>query len=345
MSWVEQELREQPAALERLLAAESAHATEITRGLLRDDVRYLLIVSRGSSSNVARYMQYLFGTANRLPVSFATPSLYTVYDAPPELGPAAAVGISQSGASPDVVAVLAEARKQNRPTLAITNDPKSPLAQTADWVLPLHAGEEHAVAATKTYLNSIAAVALLSTLAVGNEKRLAELRAVPSVVAQQIEASLAAAPGLDRYRNVESGSVIARGVNYGTAFEIALKIRELSGVPFEAFSSADLLHGPIAAAKSGRPAIVIAPSGRTLTSLRAAVDNVRARGSEVIAISDDRTFLAAADTALPLAREVPEWLTPLLTVIPGQVAAVHLARLRGANIDSPSGLSKITLTR
>jgi glucosamine--fructose-6-phosphate aminotransferase (isomerizing) len=345
MSWVEAELREQPAALERFLAAESAHATEIARGLLRDDVRYLLIVSRGSSSNVARYMQYLFGTVNRLPVSFATPSLYTVYDAPPKLGPAAAIGISQSGASPDVVAVLTEARKQNRPTLAITNDPASPLAKAADWILPLHAGEERAVAATKTYLNSIAAVGLLSTLAVGDKRRLRDLQTIPAVVAEQIERSLAGASALDRYREVESGSVVARGVNYGTAFEIALKIRELSGVPFEAFSSADLLHGPIAAVKSGRPAIVIAPSGRTLTSMREAVDNVRERGSEVIAISDDREFLSAADTAFPLVQKVPEWLSPLLTVIPGQVAAVHLARLRGADVDSPAGLSKITLTR
>jgi glutamine---fructose-6-phosphate transaminase (isomerizing) len=288
MSWVEAELREQPAALERFLAAESAHATEISRGLVREDVRYLLIVSRGSSSNVARYMQYLFGAVNRLPVAFATPSLYSVYDAPPELGPAAAIGISQSGASPDVVAVLAEARRQNRPTLAITNDPKSPLAQTADWTLPLHAGEERAVAATKTYLNSIAAIALLSTVALGDAQRLRDLQAMPGTVADQIERSLAAADALDRYRDVESGSVIARGVNYGTAFEIALKIRELSGAPFEAFSSADLLHGPIAALKSGRPAIVIAPSGKTLASLRAAVDKVRERGSEVIAISDDR---------------------------------------------------------
>src|ERR671935_615516 len=167
MSWVESELREQPAVLERFLSAETAQAEEIAAGLLRDDIRYLLIVSRGSSSNVARYMQYLFGTANRLPVAFATPSLYTVYDAPPELGPAAAIGISQSGASPDVVAVLAEARRQHRPTLAITNDPSSPLAETADWVLPLHAGEERAVAATKTYSNSIAAVALLSSVAAG----------------------------------------------------------------------------------------------------------------------------------------------------------------------------------
>jgi glutamine---fructose-6-phosphate transaminase (isomerizing) len=345
MSWVEAELREQPAALDRFLAAESSHATEIARGLVREDVRYLLIVSRGSSSNVARYMQYLFGAVNRLPVAFATPSLYSVYDAPPELGPAAAIGISQSGASPDVVAVLAEARRQNRPTLAITNDPKSPLAQTADWTLPLHAGEERAVAATKTYLNSIAAIALLSTVAVGDAQRLRDLQAMPGTVADQIEQSLAAADALDRYRDVESGSVIARGVNYGTAFEIALKIRELSGAPFEAFSSADLLHGPIAALKSGRPAIVIAPSGKTLASLRAAVDKVRERGSEVIAISDDRKFLAAADTAFPLVRKVPEWLSPLLTVIPGQVAAVRLARLHGADVDSPVGLTKITLTR
>ncbi len=345
MSWVETELREQPAALERFLAAESAHAAEIAQGLFREDVRYLLIVSRGSSSNVARYMQYLFGTVNRLPVAFATPSLYTVYDAPPELGPSAAIGISQSGASPDVVAVLAEARRQGRPTLAITNDPRSPLAQTADWILPLHAGEERAVAATKTYLNSIAAVALLSTVAVGDPRLLRELRAMPAAVSEQIERSLGATDGFDRYREVESGSVIARGVNYGTAFEIALKIRELSGAPFEAFSSADLLHGPIAAAKSGRPAFVIAPSGRTLTSLRAAVASVRERGSEVIAISDDPAFLSAADTAFPLVPGVPEWLSPLLTVVPGQIAAVRLATLRGADVDSPAGLTKITLTR
>jgi glucosamine--fructose-6-phosphate aminotransferase (isomerizing) len=343
MSWVEAELREQPAALERLLAAESAHAREIARGLVLDDVRYLLIVSRGSSSNVARYLQYLFGTVNRLPVSFATPSLYTVYDAPPVLGAAAAIGISQSGASPDVVAVLSEAKRQGRPTLAITNDPGSPLAQTADYILPLHAGEERAVAATKTYLNSIGAVALLSAAA--DVERLRDLQAMPGQISKQIDRSLAAPELLDRYREVEGGSVIARGVNYGTAFEIALKIRELSGAQFEAFSSADLLHGPIAAVKRGRPAIVIAPRGRTLASMSAAVESVRARGSDVVAISDDPDFLASADTALPLVPDVPEWLSPLLTVVPGQVAAVRLATLRGEDVDSPAGLTKITLTR
>jgi glucosamine--fructose-6-phosphate aminotransferase (isomerizing) len=346
MSWVEAELREQPLALERFLAAESARAGEIARGLLRDDVRYLLIVSRGSSSNVARYAQYLFGTANRLPVAFATPSLYTVYDAPPLLGAAAAIGISQSGASPDVVAVLAEARKQGRPTLAITNEPRSPLAENADWILPLHAGEERAVAATKTYLNSLAAVALLSTAALDDDGgRLPELQGMSALVGDQIELSIDAAQALERYRDVDTGTVIARGVNYGTAFEIALKIRELSGVPFEAFSAADLLHGPIAALKRGRPAIVVAPSGPTLGSLEAAVAKVRERGSDVVAISDDDGFLASADVAFPLVPGVPEWLSPLVTVIPGQTAAVRLATLHGADVDSPTGLTKITLTR
>src|SRR6476619_6792948 len=292
MSWVEEELREQPAALERFLAAESASAVSIVRDLLREDVRYLLIVSRGSASNVARYMQYLFGAANHLPVAFATPSLYTVYEAPPQLGPAAVIGISQSGASPDVVAVLEEAKRQQRPTLAITNDSRSPLAEAADWVLPLHAGEERAVAATKTYLNSIAAVALLSTVALGDQERLQALRAAPAAVEKQIESTLGVAGRFDPYTDVESGTVVTRGVNYGTAFEIALKIRELSGAPFEAFSSADLLHGPIAAVKRGRPAIVIAPAGRTLTSMRVALEKVRERGAEAIAISDDKAFLA-----------------------------------------------------
>ena len=345
MSWVETELREQPAALERFLAAETAHATEIARGLVRDDVSYLLVVSRGSSSNVARYLQYLFGTVNRLTVAFATPSLYTVYNAPPQLGPAAVIGISQSGASPDVVAVLDEAKRQGRPTLAITNDPSSPLAQAAEWTLCLHAGEERAVAATKTYLNSLAAVALLSASFTGERKRVRELREMPALVHDQVEASLADAARLDSYSDVESGSVVARGINYGTAFEIALKVRELSGIPFEPWSPPDLLHGPIAALKRGRPVIFVAPSGRALGSMVETIAKVRERGPEAIVISDDADVLAAADTALPLVDSTPEWLSPLLSVVPGQAAAVRLATLRGIDVDRPLGLTKVTLTR
>jgi glutamine---fructose-6-phosphate transaminase (isomerizing) len=343
VSWVETELREQPAALARFLAAEEASARMLARELA--DIEYVFIASRGSSSNAARYAQYLFGTVNRLPVAFATPSLYTLYDAPPRLAGAFAIAISQSGASPDVVAVLTEARRQGRPTLAITNEPGSALALTADWVLPLHAGEERAVAATKTYSNSVAAVALLSAAFSGDDRRFDELRVVPSLVGEQIERSFADATQLDRYRQVDGGTVVARGVNYGTAFEIALKIRELSGAPFEPFSSADLLHGPIAALQADRPVLVVAPSGPALESLRGFVGKLHELGLAIVGISDDDAVLAASETALPLVRRVPEWLSPLVTVVPGQIAAVRLAMLAGADVDHPAGLTKVTLTR
>ena len=345
MSWVEAELREQPDALERFLEAEQGNAVALARALVQADVRYLLIASRGSSGNAARYAQYLFAAANRLPTAFATPSVYTLYETSPRLDGALAIAISQSGASPDVVAVLAEARRQGRPTLAITNDPASPLAEAAEWTLSLHAGEERAVAATKTYLNSVAAVALLSAALDRSEERLRELHEIPRAVRAQIERSLADVERLDPYRDVESGSVVARGVNYGTGFEIALKIRELTGIAFEPWSPPDLLHGPIAALKPGRPVVVVAPSGPTLASMREFVDKVYERGPEVIMISDDADLLEAAKTALPLVETVPEWLSPLLTVVPGQLAALRLATLRGIDVDRPLGLTKVTLTR
>jgi glucosamine--fructose-6-phosphate aminotransferase (isomerizing) len=343
MSWVETELREQPEALSRFLAREEQTARSLARQL--DDIQYVFIASRGSSSNAARYAQYLFGTVNRLPVAFATPSLYTLYGAPPRLAGAFAIAISQSGASPDVVAVLAEARRQGRPTLAITNDPGSDLARTADWVLPLHAGRERAVAATKTYANSVAAVALLSAALTGDERRFASLSEAPAVVAEQIERSFADAAELDRYRHVDGGTVVARGVNYGTSFEIALKIRELSGAPFEPFSSADLMHGPIAALHADRPVIVVAPSGPALESLRGFLGKLHELGLTIVGISDDEAVLAASETPLPLVGRVPEWLSPLVTVVPGQIAALRLARLAGADVDRPAGLTKVTLTR
>jgi glutamine---fructose-6-phosphate transaminase (isomerizing) len=342
VSLVETELREQPAALARFLAAEEATARALVHEL--EDVEYAFIASRGSSSNAARYAQYLFGTVNRLPVAFATPSLHTLYDAPPRLAGAFAIAISQSGASPDVVAVLAEARRQGRPTLAITNDRSSDLARTADWVLPLHAGPERAVAATKTYTNSLAAVALLSSALARDDRRIDQLRALPAVVDAQIERSIDETVQLDRYRRVDGGTVVARGVNYCTAFEIALKIRELSGAPFEPFSSADLMHGPIAALHADRPVVVVAPSGPALESLRALITKLHDLGLAIIGISDDDAMLAAAETPLPLV-PVAEWLSPLTAVVPGQLAAIRLARLAGADVDHPARLSKITLTR
>ena len=344
MSWLEAELREQPAALERLLDRQGDRAREIAGIFGRDDVKYVLIASRGSSGNAARYAQYLLGRAHRVPVMFATPSLYTIYEQPPRLEGAVVVGISQSGASPDVASVLAEARRQGRPTVALTNAPDSPLAREADAVLLLEAGEERAVAATKTYLNSLGAIAMLFAAADGPVAE-AELARMPGVLEEQIELSIATAPPLDEYGDAVGATVVARGVNYGTAFEIALKIRELSGLVVEAYSPADLMHGPIAAIREGWPVIVVAPTGPARPSVEGLVLPLLERGARIIAVSDVAAVLRRAQTRLPLVARVPEWLSALTAVIPGQLTALRLAQLRGLDIDSPAGLKKVTLTR
>jgi glutamine---fructose-6-phosphate transaminase (isomerizing) len=341
---LEAEIHEQPDALRRLLERGRDRAGEIAALMRREDVRYIVISSRGSSSNAARYAQYLLGRAHRVPVMHATPSLFTIYGQPPRLDGAIVIGISQSGASPDVRAVLAEGRRQGRPTIALTNTAGSPLEEEADAVLPLRAGEERAVAATKTYLNSLGAVALLFA-AVDGDRAIAELEAMPRLLAEQIALSEHTIPRLDAFAGTVGATVVARGVNYGTAFEIALKIRELSGLVVDAYSPADLLHGPIAAIRPDWPVMLVAPSGPARHSVEELVAPLRERSARLIVISDDDGALAAAHTELRLVPDVPEWLSPLTAVIPGQLAALRLAQLRGRSADSPPGLSKVTLTR
>jgi len=344
VSWLETELREQPAALARLLERQGRRA-DLAAPFKRDDVQYVLIASRGSSSNAARYAQYLLGRANRVPVMFATPSLYTIYGQPPRLDGAVVVGISQSGASPDVSAVLAEARRQGRPTIALTNDDSSPLAGEADVVVALEAGEERAVAATKTYLNSLGAIALLFT-AIGDDRvAREELERMPASLERQIALSFETPPALEEYADAVGATVVARGVNYGTGFEIALKVRELSGLVVEAYSPADLMHGPIAAIRPGWPVVVVAPTGPAHDSVVEILPAIAERDARLLAVSDVQSLLDRAHTPLRLVSGVPEWLSPLVAVVPGQVTAMRIAQLRGLDIDNPAGLRKVTLTR
>ena len=344
-SHLETELREQPAALRRLLEQQRGYAEQIGDLFRSSDVRYILIASRGSSSNAARYAQYLLGRAHRVPVAFATPSLFTLYEQPPRLDGALVIGISQSGESPDVVEVVSEARRQGCPTVALTNSPSSPLGQAADAVLKLEAGDEQAVAATKTYVNSLGAVALIFATTTGDAKALAELERLPEQLAAQLDRSWADLALLDRFGGIDGGTVVSRGINYCTSSEIALKIRELSGLIFESYSAADLMHGPVAAIAPGWPVIAVAPSGPAFEAMVDAVDAVGRRGARTVVISDDERLLAGGEVGLPLLPGVQEWLSPLVAVVPGQLAALRLAQLRGIDLDHPLGLQKVTLTR
>ncbi|MDD5370260.1 MAG: SIS domain-containing protein [Anaerolineaceae bacterium] len=342
-SILQSEIEQQPVVIQNLLDQETKRAINIANQL-RERFHHIVIAARGTSDNAARYAQYLFGSHNHLPVALATPSLFTIYEEPPQLLDSLVVGISQSGQSPDIVSVLEEGKKQNRPTLAIVNDEDSPLAQIADFVIPLHAGIEKATAATKTYTASLAALALLSSVLVSDPNQVAKLNNIPEWMQLTLNGLQSALSHTERYRFMDQCTVIGRGYNYSTAFEIALKIKELTHVLAEPYSSADFRHGPIAVVHKGYPVVLIAPSGRVSENMSEMLASLRDLDSEVIMISDNLSLLSNAKLALPLCMGIPEWLSPLVSVLPGQLFAYRLTIEKGLNPDHPLGITKITET-
>lgn len=345
MSLLEEELRAQPEVAERLLTARAADILAAIRNVPMDSVEWVLIAARGSSDNVARYSQAILGLRNQLTVALASPSLITLYGKPPSMARSLVIGISQSGASPDIVAVLKEARRQDRPTIAITNEGQSALARAVDVVIDLGLDHERSIAATGTYTASCAAAALMSIAIAGSTDDEQQLMQLPASMMRAVEDSFARAPQMERFARYDRCFVVGRGVNYGTAFEIALKVEELTGILAEPFSSADFLHGPIAAVEAHTPVVLVAPSGAAFDSVVGLLPTLHRRRAPVILITDDVGAPDHGDLLLPLPPGVPEWLSPLTAVIPGQVLAVELALARGLDPDAPRGLSKVTRTR
>jgi glucosamine--fructose-6-phosphate aminotransferase (isomerizing) len=339
----ETELREQPDVMARLLREGRAQAERTAERIRAAEPRFAVFAARGSSDNAARYAQYLFGIENGLTVALAAPSIFTRYHAKPSLRGALVLGISQSGQSPDIVEVVREGRAQGAVTVAVTNEPASPLADAAELVLPLHAGQEKAVAATKTYTAQLGVLAMLSAALRTDPAAWADLERLPGQVSAAIDANGGC---LDRAREFGSGSrcvVVGRGYHLSTAFEITLKVKETSGVMADGYSSADFLHGPRALLAQDLPVLAVAP-GRVFDDLDDVVRLARECGAPVAAISDRAEILEAATIALPLPAGIPEWLSPIVAVVPGQLWALGLTLARGMHPDAPRGLTKVTHT-
>jgi len=347
MTHLQKEILEQPQVLSNLQKTESKRIAGIARALNRADVHTIFLVARGSSDNAGLYGKYLFGSRNRRVVALATPSLFTLYKRTPDLAGCLVLAISQSGESHDILQVVEEGKRQGAKTLVITNRAKSPLARVAGHVVPLHAGRERSVAATKTYTAELMALAMLSAALRGSKKDKEDLRKVPSAVKKILDDKSCAATleAAQRYRYTERLSVIGRGYNYATAFELSLKLKELAYLTAEPSSSADFRHGPIAMVERGFPVLLIAPKGKVFNDMLDLARHLQERQAELVAISDNRRLLTMADTPLPLRSGLPEWLTPITAVVPGQLFAMGLAQARGCPLDQPRGLSKVTRTR
>ena len=339
------EIAEQPRIIEGLLRDGAAEVEAVAEGIRRRGLHHVIIAARGSSDNAARYAQYLFGAHNRLTVTLATPSLFTRYHTPPVMTGALVVGISQSGESPDLISVVEEGRRQGCCTLAITNVARSPLTAVADHTIVLRAGRERSIAATKTYTAQLTALAMLSTALAQNDEWRRELADVPGYVAAALyverESVVAAATAL---KDAGHGVVLGRGFNFATAFEIALKAKELAYVGVEPYSSADFQHGPIALIDTGFAAAVVNVAGAVSAEVEDLLRTICNRGARPVVISNVPSSLALAAAPIALPAGMPEWVSPIAAIVPAQLLAFHLSRLRGFDPDQPRGLKKVTKT-
>lgn len=340
-------LREIFSAPERLTLLLTREMPALDRALapFRDQSPPLIFVAgRGTSDNAAVYGRYLFEHFLGIPVSGAALSLFTLYPSPMHLKGALAIGLSQSGESPDVVKALRAARRAGAYTLAITNTPRASLTRDADHVLLLHSGKERAVAATKTYLAELVALLMTCHALGGRGLTHADLAGLPDLLRAALACDSSLRDLAPSFRYAANAFCLARGFNFSTARETALKLQETCYLKAEGMSAADFLHGPIAMLDDMTPVLLFAPAGPTAPFMLDLSRRLRKQGADVITFTNSPQLARAATTGVFCPLRLREGLSPLPLSLLGQLLACHLAVARGLNPDAPRRLTKVTRT-
>jgi glucosamine--fructose-6-phosphate aminotransferase (isomerizing) len=341
-SVMEQEAREAPQRVASLLAADQTMIEALVARLRLAPPPFAVTVARGSSDHAALYGRYLFETILGLVTASAAPSAVTVYGARLACAGALAVAISQSGESPDLCATLRTLKAGGACALALVNAQDSPLAAIGDVCQPLHAGMERGVAATKSFLCSLAALARLVACWHDDRNLLAALAALPERLEVAVRADWSAA--LPVLVPAAAMLVVARGRSFPIAQEIALKLKETCQLQAEPFSAAELMHGPLALIESGYPVLILATEDETLREIYDLARSLASKGAHVLIASTAAAALALADTPLPLVASLHPVLDPLLEVQAFYPFAAQLAAARGLDVDAPRHLRKVTRT-
>lgn len=330
------EMAEQPSRLAELLARREEVA-QLAGPLFAGGIAGTVVVARGSSDHAATTGRYLLEMATRRPVASASPSVHTLYRAEVDFEGYVVVAVSQSGRTPEITSVLRAAARRGARTIAVTNDPASPLAAAADAVVDLCAGKERAVPATKTVTTELAAFALLAS-ACGLDPGEEAWSGLPA----QVEAVLSDTAPMEELAAwlLRAGrlATVARGPLSGAAAETALKLQETSSLLATAFTAADLRHGPIALASSGIRVLALAHPGPAAPDVLSLSAELAERGADV------RIVGPVDGASCGWAAEAPESLAPVLAVVRGQQLAFRLARELGLDPDRPKGLTKVTET-
>ena len=337
------EIHESPERLAVLLQRETPRTAKALSFLREQRPSLIFVAGRGTSHHAAIYGHYMFEHFLGIPVSGAALSLHTLYPAPLHLKGALAIGLSQSGESVDVVKALRTARQRGAFTVAITNAPNSSLTQLAHHTIPLHARKERAVAATKTYTAELAAIAMICH-ALGGDLPEGEIQALPEAAAAALAHDAEIAHLVPYYRYAPRCLCLARGFNYATTREVALKLMETCYLGSVGMSAADFLHGPIAFVDEDTPIMLFAPDGPTYSFMLGLARKLRRQGVDILTFTNRREIAAASTLAVRASLKIREGLSPIPFTILGQLFACHLAQVRGVNPDAPRRLSKVTHT-
>ncbi|HEV2954054.1 MAG TPA: SIS domain-containing protein [Candidatus Dormibacteraeota bacterium] len=337
------EIRQQPEVARRILDSALERVQFVADAIRAAGVKGLILAARGSSDHGATYGRFLFEVRNKLAVSLASPSVYTHYQSPPVLEGFGVMGISQSGSSPDVVAVIKEARRQGALTIALTNQPASDLSAAAEHVLPMGAGPELSVPASKTYTATLLVLALLSSGLDPDPAFTQALHEVPEALAMTLELEPRIAdwaPLLAENRML----ILGRGYHFATAQEIALKLTETSYLWTQANSVADFLHGPVSVVEPGLASLLVDANGPAQGDLRNLARTLGDRGARVMRMTDGEGEWPGVESVLRIQTGLPEPLTPIPFAVAGQLLAYHRARSLGFDPDHPRQLTKVTRT-
>jgi glucosamine--fructose-6-phosphate aminotransferase (isomerizing) len=335
-----EEISEQPAVLERTIAAERDKVTKIGDHLRQADIDIIILVARGSSDNAALFGRYLLEITSGIPVSLCAPAVFTLYNAKLRLKRALVVGVSQSGEGADINYVLERAKEYGAFTLAITNEENSSMAKIADETLLIHAGREKSVAATKTYTGQMLHFYLLAA-SIGDRR--INYHKIPEITAKALELKSEVESIVQRYLFMENCVVVGRGLNYGNAYELALKLMETCYVVAERFSSADFFHGPLAIVEKRFPVILFGTDGPTKKGTLDLLSNLHELNADSFSITNDDEIAKTSTNSLRVQVE-DEFLSPIPFIIPAQLFTAMLSEAKGIDPDAPRSLKKVTKT-
>ncbi len=341
--WIE--ILQQPEALKNCINTNKEKIKTLVEFLKNKVIRHIIISGRGTSWHSGIYFKYLMEVKAGIPVSFAAPSVATLYNGKVNMEGALVIGISQSGRAADVLEVLKSAKAQGVPTIAITNYEDSPMATEADHHLFCAAGEEKSVATTKTFTSTLYLLANLAAEWTGDEDFKKELAAVPELVQKVIDNNEQIKNTVLRYRFMSECYVLGRGMNYSITLETALKLMETTYVRARGFAISDFYHGPFAVVDKHLPVFVFAPEGESKKDAVEMINKLKDAGADVLAVTNSSEIKALADSSIDIPEGVSDFISPFVNAVTGQMFACNLSVLRGLNPDNPRGLKKVTVTR